>query len=413
MKADEFARKLMDHGARGVYWVGGCVRDEMIGIQAKDHDILVEGVAQETFQELFPEAKMTGKRFPVYRIEIDEEFMEIAFARKERKTAVGHSGYELDFSPEVTLEEDLFRRDLTINAIAQNILSKELIDPYHGIQDIKDKKIRAVSEHFKEDAVRALRAARQAAVFEYAIMDDTIQMMRECREELRLEPMERIVGELEKALSAKRPSLYFNFLFQANLLDIAYPEIYRLVGQTQPEEYHPEGDAFEHTMMVLDHVSSQTNEVKVRFAALFHDIGKGLTPQEELPKHHGHDKRGVEIIRGLHPAYKTAWKKAAAFVAKHHMRIAGLKKKGKIIQLYEDMRRNSGISMEEFLCIARADRGAKPDIPWFLNGEIMATTLGTKVEIGADLSIEQLKQKVRHERIRAMNEARSSTSDTN
>lgn len=210
-----------------------------------------------------------------------------------------------------------------------------------------------------------------------------------------------------KALAAKRPSMYFRYLLQADLLDIVHPEIHRLAGQTQPEEYHPEGDAFEHTMMVLDRVSGETDDIKIRFAALFHDIGEGLTPKEELPKHHGHDKRGVEIIRGLHPVYKTTWKNAAAFVAEHHMRIATLKKKGKIIQLYEDMKRNSGISMDGFLCIVRADQGGKPDIPWFLDSEIMAAALGAKVQIDASMSIEQITQKIVHERIRSIYEARA------
>ena len=400
MDAKDFARILMDHGARGVYWVGGCVRDEILGIAPKDHDILVEGISGNLFQELFPKAFMTGKKFPVYRLPVEGEVMEIAFARRERKTGAGHCGYDIDFSSEVTIEEDLFRRDLTMNAMAKDILTGQLVDPFHGMQDLKEGKIRAVSECFKEDALRALRAARQAAVFGFRIEEDTVRLMGECREELKLEPLERIVRELEMALSARKPSMYFRWLVRAGLLETAYPEVFRLVGQTQPEEYHPEGDAFEHSMMVLDYVAGKTEDIKTRFAALFHDIGKGTTPKNELPKHHGHDLRGAEIIRRLPHQYKKEWKKAAAFAARHHMRAHTMKHKGKIVSLYEDMRRSACISMEEFRWIVEADRGVRGgEIPWFLKPEIMAAVLSSKNQAMDGMSPEQMKNRVMQSRV--------------
>lgn len=399
MKPQEFAWKVMQHGARGAYWVGGCVRDEFLGIVPQDHDILVEGISQEGFKEIFPDALMTGKKFPVYHLEIDGERMEIAFARREQKTAAGHGGYDIDFSPQVTLEEDLFRRDLTINAMAKDILTGKVIDPFLGLQDIQNKKIRAVSEHFKEDAVRALRAARLAAIFAFDITEDTIWMMHACREELRIEPIERILHELEKALSAPRPSIYFRHLAKAGILDTVHPEIFRLIGQSQPEQYHPEGDAFEHSMMVLDAVAGKTKDIKTRFAALFHDIGKGITPKECLPKHHGHDAAGVSIIQALPTQYKKEWKKAASFVAKHHMRVHTIKHKGKIVRLYEEMRRSSGLPMQEFCHIIEADQGMKPGMPWFLDADIMDAVLSAKIETNPGMPVEQIKQRMMHKRI--------------
>ena len=402
LNPEEFAGILIHHGAKGVYWVGGCVRDEFLGIQPKDHDILIEGMTEDIFRELFPDAKKTGKKFPVFRLALANEFMEIAFARKEKKISAGHTGYEIDFSPEVTLKDDLFRRDLTINAIAKDILSGKITDPFHGLRDIRDKKIRAVSQYFKEDALRALRAARLAAVFGFCITEDTLQLMRECRNELKLEPMERVVQELEKALSAQKPSIYFRYLAETGILDIVHPELFHLIGQSQPEQYHPEGDAFEHSLMVLDLTASKTDDIKTRFSALFHDIGKGITPKQYLPKHHGHDKAGADIIRKLPPPYKNEWKKAAAFTAKHHMRVCTLKHKSKIVQFYEEMKRNSGLSMEEFRYIIEADHGTKQGFPWFLDPAVMDTVLSAKTTIHSDMSVEQIKNHVMHKQIEVL-----------
>ncbi len=403
MEAKEFARILMSHGARGVYWVGGCVRDEILGLSPKDHDILVEGISGEAFRRLFPQAVLTGKKFPVYCLPVDGETMEIAFARRERKTGAGHCGYEVDASVDVTLEEDLFRRDLTMNAMARDILTGRLADPFHGMRDLGEGRIRAVSECFKEDALRALRAARQAAAYGFDIEEATVRMMRECREELALEPLERVVREMERALSAKKPSLYFRWLAKAGLLETVHPEIFRLMGQIQPKEYHPEGDAFEHSMMVLDRVAERTEDVKTRFAALFHDIGKGTTPKEELPRHHGHDLRGAEIVRGLPRQYKKEWKKAAAFAARHHMRVHAMRRKGKIVSLYEELRRNARLSMEEFRRIVEADRGLRGgNAPWFLDGKIMEAVLSSGNYALEGMSPEQKKKRVRQERIRIL-----------
>ena len=284
MLEKEFVRKINSiHGA--AYVVGGWVRDYIRGVIPKDKDYVIAGVGEEDFTELFPQALKVGKSFPVYLLEINGESCEIAFARQERKTGVGYKGFAVLFDKSISIMDDLYRRDTTMNSIALDLQTLELIDPFQGKQHIAEQRILPTSHHFKDDPIRALRVARQAAQFNFSIDESAIALMKECREELMREPKERLFNELDKALQANKPSLFFLALREANLLDITYPQIHALIGQSQPAQYHPEGDAFNHTMDIVDRVSERNLRVEVRFAALAHDLGKGLTPQEELPTH--------------------------------------------------------------------------------------------------------------------------------
>jgi len=254
------------------------------------------------------------------------------------------------------VEEDLFRRDITVNSMAFSILDKQLIDPYGGTQDIENKMIRATSCHFCEDPVRALRAARFAAQLNFTITVDTLKLMNVCREELACETKERIIVELEKALACEKPSAFFRSLEKARLLEDVFPEIFALIGKTQPTEYHPEGDAFEHTMLVLDQVARLNKRTEVRFAALMHDVGKGKTPTEILPHHYGHEDRGKEILDSINKKYilPRKWYLASDFAITEHRRPGKMKQPAKVLELMLKLK-NNPIGADGFLALIKAD----------------------------------------------------------
>ena len=356
----EFAKKISEAGGKA-YLVGGAVRDKFRGVAAHDKDYCITGLDEKIFNKVFADAPKFGKSFPVYSIEIDDAPCEIAFARTERKIGTGYRGFEILFAPNVTIEQDLYRRDTTINAMAIEILSGELVDPFGGREDVLNKKIRAVSEHFTDDPVRALRAARQAAQFDFEICDETIEAMKLCGEELSHEPTERIFNELETALKTDKPSIFFRSLERANLLEVTFPEIAQLRGKIQPKEFHPEGDAYEHTLKILDDVAAINPKPIIRFAALMHDIGKGTTPKEMLPHHYLHEKRGLEVLKQMNKrmTLPTEWKKIAAFVIREHMRSPRLEKAGKIVDL---LLRLNGLKIraKDFCDIIRIDNHGLP-----------------------------------------------------
>ena len=213
-----------------------------------------------------------------------------------------------------------------------------------------------------EDPVRALRAARQAAEFGFAVEEGTLRYMNACAAELKNEPTERLMGELRRALAAPRPSVFFRVLRAADLLADTFPEIAALAGQTQPTEFHPEGDALAHTLAMVDAVARETEELKTRFAALVHDLGKGLTPREMLPHHYGHERTGLDVLAAWNRRMTLPhdWRKAAAFVIHEHMRAPRLTRPGKIADLLLGIGA-SGLSIAEFNVIIRADHGSLPD----------------------------------------------------
>ena len=356
-----FVEHIRSTGAR-VFRVGGCVRDRFRGVPAKDVDYVLTGMTEETLCAIFPGAEKIGKSFPVYHVRVDGVRREVAFARRERKTGAGYRGFAVAFDPSVTIAEDLYRRDTTMNAMALELPAEKLFDPYGGRDDLAAGVIRAVSEHFMEDPVRALRAARQAAEFGFAVEEGTLHYMNACAAELKNEPTERLMGELRRALAAPRPSVFFRVLRAADLLAVTFPEIAALEGQTQPTEFHPEGDALAHTLAMVDAVACETEELKTRFAALVHDLGKGLTPREMLPHHYGHERTGLDALAAWNRRMTLPhdWRKAAAFVIHEHMRAPRLTRPGKIADLLLGIG-GSGLSIAEFNVIIRADHGSLPD----------------------------------------------------
>ncbi len=301
----EIAR-IIDLKGGKLFLVGGAVRDKLLGIENHDEDYCVTGISFDEFRGLLPEAIVRGKDFPVF----DIDGKEFAIARKERKIGIGHNSFDVETDKKITIEEDLERRDITINAIAQNVLTGEIIDPFNGQKDIENRIIRAVGSHFKEDPLRVYRVARFASKFDFKVDQKTIKMMTLLRDELSSLSAERVYIELKKALLSDYPSNFFKILNDARVLDIHFKEIYDLIGAEQPEKYHPEGDAFNHTMIVLDKVTDQTmnfnddRKLEIRFAALVHDLGKGTTPKEEYPHHIGHEKRGAELVKNIESRLK-------------------------------------------------------------------------------------------------------------
>ena len=380
MTEETFIERIRSAGGRG-FIVGGFVRDRLRGQAAHDKDYVVTGLATEAFTALFPEARRVGRSFPVYLLDIGGVSSEVALARTERKQGRGYHGFAFSTSPDISIEDDLWRRDTTINAIALELPDETLIDPYDGKGAIRDHVIRAVSPHFLDDPVRALRAARQAAQLEYEIAPDTVAMMRQARQELSEEPWERVFGELEKALGARRPSLFFRWLARAGLLDITFPEIARLIGKTQPPAFHPEGDAYEHTLIALDFAASLNPSLMVRFCALVHDIGKGETPPEDLPHHYGHDQRGAKVLERWNETRPLPgkWRQAARLVITQHMRQATLKKPRKIVELLLSIHK-SPLSIGDFRDVIRSDRGDRGGLPTFLERgeELIAAMLSVR-----------------------------------
>ena len=355
-----FTQKLNQASAK-VYIVGGWVRDHLRGVTPHDKDYMVAGITEDAFRELFPQAQKVGRSFPVFLLSVDGQNCEVAFARKERKSGPGYHGFDVSYDPEVTVAEDLYRRDTTMNSMAIELPSQNLCDPYGGAVDVQQQQIRAVSAHFCEDPVRALRAARQAAEFGFDITDETYDYMRTCREELQAEPTERLLQELRRALSAARPSIFFRALARANLLSATFPELAALMGKTQPVAFHPEGDAFEHTMLVLDTVAAETDSLIARFGALVHDLGKGTTPKYMEPHHYGHELRGQEVLKqwNTRMILPREWLQGGLFVIREHMRAPRLEKTAKIVDLLLSLERSS-MSIADFQAIIRADHHGLP-----------------------------------------------------
>ncbi|MBR1552768.1 MAG: HD domain-containing protein [Schwartzia sp.] len=364
MEEKKFVRRVREAGGR-VAIVGGWVRDSLRGVPPKDKDYLVAGLDAETFCSLFPDAQPVGRAFPVFLLKVDGRSSEIALARTERKMGTGYLGFAVQSDPSVTLECDLSRRDTTMNAMATELFSDgtppRLIDSFGGAADIQSGCVRAVSERFVDDPVRALRAARQAAVFGFAVEPRTVEYMRGCRAELMEEPPERIFGEMERALAAPCPSVFFRTLYAASLLDAVFPELFALMGKTQPMAFHPEGDAFEHTMNTVDEVARRTENIPVRFAALVHDIGKGTTPQEMLPHHYGHERRGLSVLAAWNDrmTLPKLWRRVAEFVIAEHMRAARLQKPGKIASFLLALSKLP-VPANEVMYIFRVDHGSLP-----------------------------------------------------
>ena len=303
-----------------VFLVGGAVRDQLLQLEVQDRDYVVVAAIPEKLLQLG--FQQVGKDFPVFlHPQTGEEY---ALARTERKKGSGYNGFECYAGQDVTLEEDLKRRDLTINAIAQSEQG-ELIDPYNGLQDIQSKTLRHISPAFGEDPLRVLRVARFAARFYdlgFKTAPETLELMSSLSAsgELNNLTAERVWQETAKALRTANPHIYFQILRDCGALAILFPEINALFGVPAPKKWHPEIDTGVHTLMVLQQAVKLSDSLAFRFACLVHDLGKALTPKEFWPSHKGHGKLGLSAINNLCTRLKVPneCRELACLVSEHH-----------------------------------------------------------------------------------------------
>ena len=299
------------------YLVGGSVRDELLGLTVKDHDYVVVGTTPEAMVQLGD--RPVGKDFPVFLHPTTHA--QYALARTERKVSRGYKGFDIYTSPKITLQEDLARRDLTINALAKDENGK-IIDPFNGIADLEAGLLRHISPAFSEDPVRILRTARFAARFGFQIAPETLALMKEMVHNGEVDALvpERVWQEIARGLMENHPSRMFYMLRECGALVRIMPEVNVLFGVPQPPKHHPEIDTGVHIMMAIDHAASKNYSLPIRFATLTHDLGKGTTPTEEWPRHIGHEARSVQLTQDLCERIKIPKneRNLALLVAKFH-----------------------------------------------------------------------------------------------
>ncbi|RMD80097.1 MAG: multifunctional CCA addition/repair protein [Gammaproteobacteria bacterium] len=348
-----------------IYQVGGAVRDRLLGLPVQDRDWVVVGATPEDL--LRRGFKQVGRDFPVFlHPETGEEY---ALARTERKAGRGHRGFVVHSAPDVTLEEDLARRDLTINAMA---LAEDgsLVDPYGGRRDLERRLLRHVSPAFAEDPLRVLRVARFAARLAplgFRVAPETLDLMRRMSASGELETLspERVWQELVRALGEARPSRFLAVLRGVGALRVVLPEVDRLFGVPQPRRHHPEIDTGVHTLLVLDRAAALGAGTEARFAALVHDLGKGETPPARWPSHRGHEERGARLVTGLCRRLRAprAFQELGELVARHHTRCHRLReaRPGTVLELLEalDLFRRPG-RLAPFLQACQADAQGRP-----------------------------------------------------
>ena len=374
-----------------IYLVGGAVRDKLLGLTPKERDWVVVGATAPEMLALG--YRQVGKDFPVFLHPKTHE--EYALARTERKTAPGYTGFAVHAAPDVTLEDDLLRRDLTINAIAETPEGR-LIDPFGGLDDLKAGLLRHVSPAFVEDPVRILRLARFAARFAnrgFRVAPDTLTLMRDMVAAGEVDALvpERVWAEMERALGEAHPARFFEVLRDCGALAVLFPEIDRLFGVPQPEEHHPEIDTGVHTLMVLEQATRLSDEPIVRFAALVHDLGKGTTPPEEWPRHIEHEARGVPLVEGLCQRLRApkAYRELAVAVTRYHLhyhRAAELKPGTllKTLQALDAFRRPE--RFQQFLLACEADSRGRPGFEdaHFEQAGILRRALAAAVSVSSE-----------------------------
>lgn len=321
-----------------IYLVGGAVRDQLLGLNVKDRDWVVVGADAQTLLNLG--YQNVGKDFPVFLHPDTHE--EYALARTERKTAKGYTGFAFDTHQNITLEQDLMRRDLTINAMAQD-LSGSLIDPFGGQRDLRNQILRHVSPAFAEDPVRILRTARFAARYGFSVAPETMHLMRAMVANGEVDALvpERVWQELAKGLMEKQPRVMFEVLRECGALKVILPEIEALFGVPQRVDFHPEIDSGIHTLMVLQRAADFNLSLPERYAALLHDLGKALTPPDILPQHIGHDKTGIAPIHAVNQRLRVPKPCAelAELVCRLHIRlhqVAHIRRAKKIVILLQE-----------------------------------------------------------------------------
>jgi len=405
-----------------IYQVGGAVRDRLLGLPVKDRDWVVVGATPEKMITLG--YKPVGRDFPVFlHPETAEEY---ALARTERKTAPGYTGFVFNTSPDITLEQDLMRRDLTINAMALDEHGN-LIDPSKGRKDLDQGILRHISPAFVEDPLRVLRVARFAARFGFSVAPATMDLMQAISASGELDALvaERVWQETERALSEDRAPLFFTVLKDCGALARVFPELDGLYGIPQPEHYHPEIDSGVHTMMVLDQACRLSSDTTVRFAALVHDLGKAATPQADWPAHRDHEQRGVDLVKRLCERYRVPkkYRELAVIVTRYHLdchRVQELRP-GTVIDKLESLdafRRPD--RFEQFLLACEADaRGRKglehsayPQAARFRELLSAANAIDTKSLPINELDGKEMAQSIRQLRIEALSRLASGSKNT-
>jgi tRNA nucleotidyltransferase (CCA-adding enzyme) len=405
-----------------VYLVGGAVRDALLGREFSERDyVVVGGSAEELTAAGY---KPVGRDFPVFLH--PETHAEHALARRERKTGPGYRGFVTEFSPDITLEEDLLRRDLTINAIAQDDAGR-LIDPYGGQADLAARVLRHVSPAFAEDPVRILRIARFAARFAslgFTVHESTRELMRgmvAAGEANALVP-ERVWQETERALNEARPDVFFTTLRDCGALKVIFPEVDALFGVPQPEQHHPEIDTGVHLMMCLQRAAELSAPGTVRFAVLTHDLGKGATPAEQLPKHVMHESRGLPLVDALCARLKVpvAHRDLARMTCKQHTNVhrALQLRPDTVLRLLEDcdaFRRPDRFREMLFACQCDA-QGRKdlqdhpyPQRAYLANALATAASQSLTDEERGGLNGPAIAQALRSKRLAALTQIRPST----
>lgn len=303
------------------YLVGGAIRDELLGLEVRERDWVITGSTPETLLEAG--YRQVGASFPVFlHPETGEEY---ALARTERKAGRGYHGFEVAFEPHITIEDDLERRDLTINAMARDP-DGALVDPFGGRQDLENRILRHVSPAFAEDPLRVLRVARFAARFHalgFRVHPDTLALMRDIADQGELDHLvpERAWTEIRKAMGSAKPSVFIEVLRACDALAHLLPEVERLFGVPQPERHHPEIDAGAHLLLALDQAAHLSGEEDVGIAVLFHDLGKGVTPKDQLPSHVGHEQAGLPLVKAVCERYRVPnhSRRLALQVCAHHL----------------------------------------------------------------------------------------------
>ncbi len=396
------------------YVVGGAVRDALLGLPVHDKDWVVVGSTPEAMaaQGYLP----VGKDFPVFLHPHTHE--EYALARTERKTALGYQGFAVYAAPDVTLEQDLSRRDFTINAIAQDD-DGTLIDPYHGQADLKAGVLRHVSAAFSEDPVRILRGARFAARFGFSIAPETLRLMRDMVDNGEVDALvaERVWQELARGLMGQHPARFITTLRECGALAKIMPEVDALFGVAQPPQHHPEIDCGLHTLLVLDDTAQHDYELSVRFAALTHDLGKATTPADILPRHIGHELRSVQLVKAMCERLRvpTECRDLALLTARYHGDIHRAKQLRaetviKLFQSADAWRRAERFTLMLQACAADArgrtghEQDAYPQADYLLHALSLARAVDAGAVAASCATPNHIPAAVQHARVAAIQE---------
>lgn len=404
------------------FLVGGAVRDALLGYPTQEHDWVVVGATPNAM--LSAGYTQVGKDFPVFLH--PETRDEHALARTERKSAHGYTGFQVHCDPSVTLEDDLRRRDLTVNAMARDA-DGQIIDPYGGREDLQNKVLRHVSDAFVEDPLRVLRVARFAARYAhlgFKVAAETIALMTEivAQGELAYLPAERIWVETERALTERDPQVFIEVLRECNALQALLPEVNALFGVPQRADYHPEIDTGVHVLMVVQQAGALARNSRVSFAALLHDLGKGLTPAEVLPSHRGHETAGLPLVNAVCDRLKApnAHRRLALAVCAHHLNShRALELRGAtVLRLLEETGAlRDAADFEDFLLACEADaRGRQgfeeqpyPQSDYLRAARTTAVAVRAADVAGPGITGKAIGEAMRQERIARLEQLRASS----